>query len=687
VSYDPTGNSQSLIEEVFELCGGQMMHHRTAGVWSKCKVSALEKIQQKQYHTVDSSSFHSSDQEVDREFSPDMHLQKDPRSPSTELHEKAIQFCSDFDWREGVRLYQEMYSNNINSVTPEYLEELVEIILQKISWNVSPPRSEHFLNCSLCSSVLFNPVSLECGHSFCKKCVESNSLKTCRMCDCVYEGQPFNLNVSLDAIVQYLRPTQYKASRLRTEGNHLFSVMDFENCLKKYSESISVDEESHLSLSNRAHVNSLLGKFEESLKDANRIVFLQPHWPKGHYRKGVAQLGLGRNQEAAISFFKCTMLDPSNKSVKHSLCKALHDMLLAHTLQPSDSPINSTETDLNLVINDSHPLLSFIMNCLSVPTTEEHSKDKNEGDTEIFPPAPPETVCVLCARFLYDPVTTPCGHICCLTCLNRSLDHRPFCPVCRAELHELVSMKRKNVTEILNRIIQTCWPVDYAARKEQHDEEMARLASVAQETPEEVPVFICTPAVPSVICLLHVFEPRYRLMMRQCMESGSQQFAMCAYDSHHRFARFGTMLVIREIQYLADGRSLVDSIGQRRFKVLDRGMRDGYNTAKVEWISDVLIVENEIESVKLLLHFVHAQAANWIRSLPRALQNRVEREHGSIPPVEEETLNNPNGPTWVWWIINILPMEIQKQVEFIGMTSLQSRLEELQRILFNLTNM
>merc|ERR1719494_576249 len=113
------------------------MHHRTAGVWSKCKVSALEKIQQKQYHTVDSSSFHSSDQEVDREFSPDMHLQKDPRSPSTELHEKAIQFCSDFDWREGVRLYQEMYSNNINSVTPEYLEELVEIILQKISWNVS----------------------------------------------------------------------------------------------------------------------------------------------------------------------------------------------------------------------------------------------------------------------------------------------------------------------------------------------------------------------------------------------------------------------------------------------------------------------------------------------------------------------------------------------------------------------
>lgn len=28
-------------------------------------------------------------------------------------------------------------------------------------------------------------------------------------------------------------------------------------------------------------------------------------------------------------------------------------------------------------------------------------------------------------------------------------------------------------------------------------------------------------------CPLHVFEPRYRLMIRQCMESGRRQFGMC----------------------------------------------------------------------------------------------------------------------------------------------------------------
>ena len=43
----------------------------------------------------------------------------------------------------------------------------------------------------------------------------------------------------------------------------------------------------------------------------------------------------------------------------------------------------------------------------------------------------------------------------------------------------------------------------------------------------EIPVFVCTLAFPTISCPLHVFEPRYRLMIRQCMESGTRQFGMC----------------------------------------------------------------------------------------------------------------------------------------------------------------
>ena len=49
------------------------------------------------------------------------------------------------------------------------------------------------------------------------------------------------------------------------------------------------------------------------------------------------------------------------------------------------------------------------------------------------------------------------------------------------------------------------------------------------------------------------------------------------------------MLEVRDVQYFPDGRSLVDTVGGRRFKVLSRGVRDGYNTAKVEFLQDNMI--------------------------------------------------------------------------------------------------
>lgn len=45
-----------------------------------------------------------------------------------------------------------------------------------------------------------------------------------------------------------------------------------------------------------------------------------------------------------------------------------------------------------------------------------------------------------------------------------------------------------------------------------------------------MPIFVCTMAYPTVPCPLHVFEPRYRLMIRRCMDAGTRQFGMCIND-------------------------------------------------------------------------------------------------------------------------------------------------------------
>jgi Lon protease-like protein len=42
------------------------------------------------------------------------------------------------------------------------------------------------------------------------------------------------------------------------------------------------------------------------------------------------------------------------------------------------------------------------------------------------------------------------------------------------------------------------------------------------------------------------------------------------------------MLEIRAVRMLPDGRSLVHTWGVTRFRILERGMRDGYMVARVE---------------------------------------------------------------------------------------------------------
>ena len=41
-----------------------------------------------------------------------------------------------------------------------------------------------------------------------------------------------------------------------------------------------------------------------------------------------------------------------------------------------------------------------------------------------------------------------------------------------------------------------------------------------------IPVFVCTIAASNIPCPLHIFEPRYRLMIRRAMESGTRAFGM-----------------------------------------------------------------------------------------------------------------------------------------------------------------
>lgn len=72
----------------------------------------------------------------------------------------------------------------------------------------------------------------------------------------------------------------------------------------------------------------------------------------------------------------------------------------------------------------------------------------------------------------------------------------------------------------------TIAPTEYASRAANHRLELIQDLGLLGS--RRIAVFICTTAFPCVACPLFVYEPRYRLMVRRCLESGVRHFGIAA---------------------------------------------------------------------------------------------------------------------------------------------------------------
>ncbi|XP_026060058.1 LON peptidase N-terminal domain and RING finger protein 2-like isoform X2 [Carassius auratus] len=289
--------------------------------------------------------------------------------------------------------------------------------------------------------------------------------------------------------------------------------------------------------------------------------------------------------------------------------------------------------------------------------------------------------CSLCMRLFYEPVTTPCGHTFCLKCLERCLDHNPNCPLCKENLSEYLATRAYNKTLLIEKLLQHFFCDELAERRKVHEEEMKELSNLNQE----VPIFVCTIAFPTVPCPLHVFEPRYRLMIRRSMETGTKQFGMCIADELNGFADHGCMLEVRDVKLFPDGRSVVDTIGIARFRVVTHGQRDGYNTAKIEYLEDKKVEGEEFTELLKLHDSVYDQALGWFTSLKDDMKNQIISHFGQLPVKDSDPQDNPNGPAWCWWLLAVLPLENKAQLTILAMNALKDRLIAIRRVLIFVT--
>ncbi|KAE9604426.1 putative aminoacyltransferase, E1 ubiquitin-activating enzyme [Lupinus albus] len=313
---------------------------------------------------------------------------------------------------------------------------------------------------------------------------------------------------------------------------------------------------------------------ELGLKDADKLVELQTNSVKSYILKANALFLLDKYAEARDVILSGLQVDPFSNSLRASL--------------------QNLERE----------------SCRSTGTNMHVQPDRND-----------DFDCTLCLKLLHEPVTTPCGHSFCRSCLFQSMDRGNRCPLCRTVL--FISPRTCSISVTLKNIIQKNFPEEYAERKKEHD-------SLINFGVDLLPLFVMDVVIPCQKFPLNIFEPRYRLMIRRIMEGNHRMGMVIIESSTGSLAEYACEVEITECEPLPDGRFYIEIESRRRFRIIHSWNQDGYRVAEVEWIQDIIPPEGTSESEALLelTHNAAESVRSWIRRAKeeaRLDQRRLER--------------------------------------------------------------
>jgi Lon protease-like protein len=290
-----------------------------------------------------------------------------------------------------------------------------------------------------------------------------------------------------------------------------------------------------------------------------------------------------------------------------------------------------------------------------------------------------ELECQVCYCLLNEPLTTPCGHTFCKACLLRFADHSNVCAICRSYLPIARVLQAHPLNATLSYLISTIFPYEQMERQEALNKEEEQASSYT-------PIFVCNLAFPTIPSYLHVFEPRYRLMIRRCLApGGSRRFGMCIGLPDKTFSQIGTMLEVQNVESLNDGRYIVRAVGSFRFRIKQQGMRDGYHTAQIERFDDELQVEEHVDWERQGL--VRQQGP-----MPQSIESMVEEltqfgkllQVSNVPWILQRIVRtNSKMPTDLsslsWWMAATIPIDDHEKLPILQTTNVRERLTILCR--------
>ncbi|KEO82497.1 LON peptidase substrate-binding domain-containing protein [Tumebacillus flagellatus] len=181
---------------------------------------------------------------------------------------------------------------------------------------------------------------------------------------------------------------------------------------------------------------------------------------------------------------------------------------------------------------------------------------------------------------------------------------------------------------------------------------------------------------PYCVLPLHIFEPRYRVMIRMCIEHGVPFGIVQAsggveldLDGRSRMRNYdiGTVAQITNVVEFADGRMFITTQGHQRFRILKSAYDEDVLTAVVETYEDL---PTDGADVRELSERVGAKFERYWQ----LLECVMNRELGE--------LELPDDPTALSWLIpSVLHVQPELKQALLQKRDPRSRLELIQELL------
>jgi len=160
--------------------------------------------------------------------------------------------------------------------------------------------------------------------------------------------------------LDYINPE--KALEHKAKGNALFKEGKWPEAVKEYTESIKRDPKNHTVYSNRATCYAKLLAFDNSLKDCEECLKIEPKFVKAWIRKGRIEHLKKQYHKAVGSYEKAIEIEPTNQE----LIKYFEETKMAIQMRNQDGKIDEKEQmkilndpEIQAILRD--PEIDFIL--------------------------------------------------------------------------------------------------------------------------------------------------------------------------------------------------------------------------------------------------------------------------------------------------------------------------------------